>query len=65
MPRMVKVGVTQVACDMSGQEPVDKLKKYMIDKHLPLIDQAGQEGVNVLGLQEIFYGGKKFPPIKI
>jgi len=56
MPRMVKIGLTQVACEMSGEEPVDKLKKYMIDKHMPLIDQAGQEGVNVLCLQEIFYG---------
>ena len=56
MPRNVKVGLTQVSCQMSGNEPVEKLKKHMIDKHMPLIDKAGQEGVNILCLQEIFYG---------
>ena len=56
MPRNVKVGLTQVSCQMSGNEPVEKLKKHMIDKHMPLIDKAGKEGVNILCLQEIFYG---------
>ncbi len=56
MPRMVKIGLIQVGCDMSGEEPVEKLKKYMIDKHMPLIEKAGEEGVQILCLQEIFYG---------
>lgn len=56
MPRMVKCGLTQVHCGMSGDEPVDKLKKYMIDKHMPLVEQAGRDGVQILCLQEIFYG---------
>ena len=30
MPRLVKVGVTQVACRISGEEPVDKIKKELI-----------------------------------
>ena len=56
MSRQVKVGLTQVGCELSGDRPVAELKKHMIDKHLALIDQAAGEGVNVLGLQEIFYG---------
>ena len=56
MPRIVKSGLIQVHCDMSGNEPIDKLKKYMIDKHMPLVEKAGNEGVQILSLQEIFYG---------
>ncbi|MCP3941387.1 MAG: acyltransferase [Desulfobacteraceae bacterium] len=28
----------------------------MIEKHIPMIEKAGQKGVNILCLQEIFYG---------
>jgi len=56
MPRLVKVGLTQVRCELSGEEPVEKLKRHMIDKHVPLIDQAARDGVKILCLQEIFYG---------
>jgi N-carbamoylputrescine amidase len=32
------------------------LKKAMIEKHVPLIEEAGKRGVQILCLQEIFYG---------
>ncbi len=32
------------------------LKGAMIDKRIPLIEEAGRQGVQVLCLQEIFYG---------
>ena len=56
MPRLVKCGLIQTKCEMSGDEPVAKLKEYMIDKNVALIDQAGREGVQIACLQEIFYG---------
>ncbi len=35
---------------------VEKIKKAALDKHLPLIEEAGKKGVQILGLQEIFNG---------
>ena len=37
-------------------QELDHLKKYMIDKHVSMIEQAAGEGVEVLCLQELFYG---------
>jgi N-carbamoylputrescine amidase len=42
--------------DLSGDEPLDNLKRHMIEKHLKLIEQAGQQGVRILCLQELFLG---------
>jgi beta-ureidopropionase len=58
MPRMMRGGLIQASIpknvDMKG--PIDRIKQAMIDKHLKLIEQAAAEGVNVLCLQELFYG---------
>ncbi len=35
---------------------VDAIKKMMVDKHVALIEQAAAQGVQVLCLQELFYG---------
>jgi N-carbamoylputrescine amidase len=56
MPRIVKCGLIQVHCDISGDQPLEKIKKHMIEKHLKLIQEAGQKRVQVLCLQELFYG---------
>ena len=56
MPRIVRGGLIQVKADISLEGSTDDVKKRMIDKHLPLIEDAGKQGVQVLCLQELFYG---------
>ena len=56
MPRTVKGGLIQVRADVSLEGSTDEVKKRMIDKHLPLVEAAGKQGVQVLCLQELFYG---------
>jgi N-carbamoylputrescine amidase len=36
--------------------PVAEIQQAMLEKHLPMIDEAGQKGVQILCLQEIFNG---------
>ena len=56
MSRILRAAVTQVAApDPTGKSP-DEIKEEMIAKHLPLIDQAADEGVRALCFQELFYG---------
>lgn len=55
MARIVKCAHVQASNPRYEGTP-EQIKKAMIEKHLPLIDQAGQAGVNILCLQEIFYG---------
>jgi N-carbamoylputrescine amidase len=38
------------------EHPLAKIKKAMIDKHLAVIEKAAKKGVQILCLQEIFYG---------
>ncbi|MBI4052383.1 MAG: acyltransferase [Elusimicrobia bacterium] len=57
MSRIVRSGLIQTSCEWSPEKySLQEIKKKMIDKHLPLIEQAGKKGVQVLCLQEIFYG---------
>ena len=56
MPRIVRCGLIQVHCDVSGDQPQEKIKKHLIEKHLKLIQEAGQKRVQILCLQELFYG---------
>jgi N-carbamoylputrescine amidase len=35
---------------------IEKIKNAGLEKHLPLIEEAGKKGVQILGLQEIFNG---------
>jgi N-carbamoylputrescine amidase len=56
MARTVKGGLIQVKADVSLDGSTDDVKRRMIDKHLPLIEEAGKKGVQVLCLQELFYG---------
>ena len=61
MSRIVKCGLIQAANALDPQQPVEKVSEAMIAKHLPLIDQAGAAGVQILCLQELF-NGPYFPP---
>src|SRR3954467_9207716 len=56
MGRTVRGGLIQVKCDVSLEGTTADVKQRMIDKTLPLVEQAGTRGVQVLCLQELFYG---------
>jgi beta-ureidopropionase len=56
MARVVRGGLIQVKADVPLDGTTDAVKERMIDKHMPLIDEAGTRGVQLLCLQELFYG---------
>ena len=56
MSRIVRAGLIQASNVLSADKPLEKIKKAMIDKHLKLIEQAAKKKVQILCLQEIFYG---------
>ncbi|MDZ7705770.1 MAG: nitrilase-related carbon-nitrogen hydrolase [Trueperaceae bacterium] len=61
MARTVKGGLIQASNPIPGDDDLQAIKKAMTDKHLPLIEEAGRQGVQVLCLQEIFYGPQLRP----
>ncbi len=57
MPRIVKVGLIQAGNPVNDESiPVAEVQEAMFQKHLPFIEKAGEAGVQILGLQEIFNG---------
>ena len=57
MPRLVKCGLIQCSNVINDEkEPIEKIQQAMFDKHIPFIEKAGKDGVQILGLQEIFNG---------
>lgn len=56
MARLVKCGLIQMSCPPipSGKGKVKSIMEQMEAKHLPFIEKAGQQGVQILCLQEIF-----------
>jgi N-carbamoylputrescine amidase len=56
MARTVRGGLIQVKADISLEGSTDDVKRLMIDKTMPFIEDAGRKGVQVLCLQELFYG---------
>jgi len=57
MPRKLIGGLIQCSNPVNDEsQPVEKIKKAMFDKHVPLIEEAGRKGVQILCLQEIFNG---------
>jgi beta-ureidopropionase len=56
MARIVRGGLIQAVLSEPATSPIEKIKKSMIDKHVDLIAQAAEQGVQVLCLQELFYG---------
>jgi len=56
MARIVRGGLIQASSAAPADAPLEKIKSAMIDKHIALIEQAAGKGVQVLCLQEIFYG---------
>src|SRR5271170_1530190 len=57
MPRVVRCGVIQAKCEWSSEKySLAEIKEKMISKHERMIAAAAKKGVQVLGLQELFYG---------
>jgi beta-ureidopropionase len=56
MARIVRCGLIQASNIFGPEHSLEKIKKAMIEKHLKLIDQAAKKKVQILCLQEIFYG---------
>ena len=56
MPRIVRGGLIQASNALNPSQSLEKIKKAMIEKHLALIEQAARKKVQVLCLQELFYG---------
>jgi N-carbamoylputrescine amidase len=55
MPRIVRCGLIQASTPFTDRS-LPEIKKAMIAKHLKLIEQAAKRKVQVLCLQELFYG---------
>jgi N-carbamoylputrescine amidase len=56
MARVVRGGLIQASTSGPGTDPTDQIRERMIDKHLKLIEEAAGKNVQVLCLQELFYG---------
>jgi len=56
MPRLVRTGLIQTKLDVSTEQPIEKIKSAMLEKHLSMIEDAAKKDVQVLCLQELFYG---------
>lgn len=50
----VKGGLIQMALKASTDESPETIRKAMIEAHIPLIEEAGEAGVQVLCFQEVF-----------
>jgi len=56
MPRVVRCGLIQARNQLAPPHSMAEIKKAMVQKHLKLIRTAAQKRVQVLCLQELFYG---------
>ena len=57
MPRSVRCGLIQASNVKSPEHAsLPEIRDAMIEKHLGLIGQAAEKGVQILCLQELFYG---------
>ncbi len=56
MARNVKGGLIQATLAVSSDQPLETIRKAMIDKHVRMIEEAAEKGVQILCLQELFYG---------
>ena len=56
MARIVRGGLIQASVGEDASAPLDHLKKRLVDKHVALIEEAARRDVQVVCLQELFYG---------
>lgn len=56
MSRKVKVGLIQMANKVPMERSCEEHRRGMIEAHLPYIDEAAKQGVQMLCMQEVFTG---------
>ena len=56
MSRVVRCGLIQATNAAPGESSIEKIKQAMIDKHVAMIADAAKQGVQIICLQELFYG---------
>lgn len=56
MTRVVRGGLIQASAALDGVEAPERHREAMIEKHVPMIEEAASRGVQVLCLQEMFTG---------
>jgi beta-ureidopropionase len=55
MPRIIKSGLIQLSLPKTeGEGTIAEIKEAMLQKHIPYIEEAGRQGVQILCFQEIF-----------
>ena len=55
MGKIIKSGLIQMSLPMTeGEGSIEQIMDAMLAKHIPLIERAGEQGVQILCLQEIF-----------
>ena len=55
MARKIKSGLIQMSLPKTeGEGTIPEIVDAMVQKHIPFIEKAGQQGVQILCLQEIF-----------
>ena len=55
MPRIIKSGLIQMSLPKTeGEGTIEEIMEAMVQKHIPFIEKAGKQGVQILCLQEIF-----------
>ena len=56
MSRTVKAAIIQMANKAPTEASCEEHRQAMIDAHIPYIESAGEQGVQMLCFQEIFTG---------
>lgn len=56
MSRITRAAIIQASNALPESDDLPAVKKAMIEKHIPLIQEAADKGANICCLQEIFYG---------
>ena len=55
MPRIIKSGLIQMSLSKTeGEGTIADIMEAMLQKHIPYIEDAGTQGVQILCFQEIF-----------
>jgi len=50
----LRCGLIQMSLKSSTDNDPETIRQAMVDAHVPLIEEAGKQGVQVLSLQEVF-----------
>jgi len=56
MSRVVRCGLIQCGNAISTDEPVERIRDAMIEKHIPFVEEAARKGVKILCFEEVFNG---------